>query len=176
MKEVWKVIECFTAYEVSNMGRVRKIHPSKNIKGDYAKTGLLKAQPLKGGYMSVGLYKNGKFNSKTVHRLVAIAFLINPSNKQQVNHIDCNPSNNKLSNLEWVTPIENVHHSMKHGHFDRCIKRGEDNHLSKLKEHEVLEIRDKYKGEISKNKLADEYNVNKRLIDFIVQRKIWKHI
>ena len=62
-------------------------------------------------YLIVVVSENGKQKQYYVHRLVASAFIPNPENKPQVNHIDGNPSNNNISNLEWVTGKENVLHS-----------------------------------------------------------------
>ena len=70
------------------------------------------------GYRKVNLYDlNGHCSKKYVHRLVAEAFIPNPENKPNVNHIDCNPSNNYVHNLEWCTQSENIKHCMKVGRY-----------------------------------------------------------
>lgn len=64
-------------------------------------------------YRKVVISKHGKQKNFLVHRLVAEAFIPNPENKPEVNHIDGNPSNNNVKNLEWVTHSENVRHSLE---------------------------------------------------------------
>ena len=65
----------------------------------------------KKGYLLVKLYKNGKCKNHQVHRLVAIAFIDNPLNKEQVNHINAIKTDNRVENLEWATHLENNQHS-----------------------------------------------------------------
>lgn len=79
------------------------------------------------GYKSVSATINGKQKHFLVHRLVATAFLPNPSKKPYINHIDGNRINNDLSNLEWCTSKENTQHAMKIGHisFSTYAKAGE---------------------------------------------------
>lgn len=103
LKVEWKLIEGFDGiYSVSNYGEVRN-----------NKTGRL-MKPIKNekGYLRVGLTTNGKLKCMRVHRLVAQAFIHNPDNKPEVNHIDFNKENNCVSNLEWVTGKENTKHSL----------------------------------------------------------------
>lgn len=69
--------------------------------------------------------KDGKYKQVYVHRLVALAFIPNPENKPQVNHIDVDPSNNHVSNLEWVTNQENMDHNLAHAIIGTCVKTGE---------------------------------------------------
>lgn len=64
------------------------------------------------GYRVLSLYRNGVQDQRTVHRLVAEAFIDNPKNLPEVNHKDGNKSNNKVKNLEWVTKSENVQHAV----------------------------------------------------------------
>lgn len=101
--EIWKKIEEFPDYEVSNQGRVRRPGSVWNGHKGHIAVGTDRG----GGYMVVGLTKGKKHYSRLMHRLVAQAFIPNPNNKPCVNHIDCNPSNNNVDNLEWCTKKEN---------------------------------------------------------------------
>jgi hypothetical protein len=96
--EVWKVIESYENYEISNLGNVKNTNTGR----------LLKSCKL-GGYVVVGLCKT-KVKTMQLHRLVANAFIPNPENKPHVNHIDKNTNNNNVTNLEWCTPLENNIH------------------------------------------------------------------
>ena len=110
MNEIWRKIEGFEKYEVSNLGRVRSLN--------YRQTGESKTLRLcknSTGYLHVDLYKNGNRYYKKVHRLVANAFIPNIDNKPQINHIDGNKINNRVDNLEWVTASENIHHAWTTG-------------------------------------------------------------
>lgn len=105
-KEEWRPVVGFEKlYEVSNMGNVRSIqfHGKKRIR----LLSIIKDNRV--GYLSVKLrdWENATEGNYLIHRLVAQAFIPNPDNKPQVDHIDTNPSNNKVSNLQWVTPLEN---------------------------------------------------------------------
>jgi hypothetical protein len=99
--EVWKSVKDYDNYEVSNLGKVRN-----------KKTGRILKAHCNGGYLIVGLSYKGKTRSHRVHQLVALAFIDNPENKPQVNHIDKDGTNNKLSNLEWCTSAEDAAHKL----------------------------------------------------------------
>lgn len=99
MQEIWKEIKNNKEYFVSNYGNIR--HNNKILKGWIQNT----------GYRTVALHEK----KYSVHRLVAQAFIPNPEDKPQVNHIDGNKLNNKANNLEWVTSKENVKHAWDNG-------------------------------------------------------------
>lgn len=90
--------------------------------------------PDKQGYLRVLLFANGVHKNCQVHRLVATAFIPNPKNLPVVNHIDGNPKNNRVNNLEWCTQSANVLHAIhslnRLGHSFppkkiRCVETGE---------------------------------------------------
>ena len=96
-EEIWKDIAGYEGvYKISNLGRVKSLN--------YLRKGIEKERiPNKNnsGYLIVGLHKNGKIKQFLIHRLVAEAFIENPENLPQVNHIDENKLNNCVENLEW---------------------------------------------------------------------------
>ena len=98
----WRNIpSCDERYYVSSDGRV------------LGANGLLKPVRGKDGYLRCNIAQDGKFRLWLVHRLVAKAFIPNPDNKPEVNHIDGDKANNNVSNLEWVTREENIRHAHK---------------------------------------------------------------
>ena len=105
--ERWKVVEGTDGLlEVSTFGRVRS-----NMRDGR----ILKATPDNKGYMRLHVTIKRERKAFKIHRLVAEAFIPNPDNKPQVNHIDGDKSNNAVSNLEWVTSKENAQHALRTG-------------------------------------------------------------
>lgn len=110
VKEIWKEISGYNGlYQVSNLGNVRSM-PREGTKG-----GIMKlSHYMRNSYLIVQLYLNGKGKRYFVHKLVAQAFIPNPLNKPQVNHKNGIKTDNRVSNLEWVTCQENIEHAYKH--------------------------------------------------------------
>lgn len=144
---------------------------SKKLNNKKIKTSISKC-----GYEKVTLSKDGEKFYFTVHRLVALSFISNPNNKPHVNHIDGNKLNNRIDNLEWCTMSENMQHAFKNKLHIPSGAKGERSARSKLKEVDVLEIRNLISLGCSVNRLALKYGVNRSSIRDIRIRKTWSHI
>lgn len=106
INENWKRIDNYPRYSISDAGRVRREEfYSKN--GMLMKAMNMKTTLTKDGYAGLGLTNDNGTKSFMVHRLVAQAFIPNPENKPQVNHLDEDKTNNNVENLAWVTSKEN---------------------------------------------------------------------
>lgn len=118
MREKWRDIPDFKGlYQVSNLGNVRSSEREVwNGSKYYTKPEkVLKNNVMKIGYCRVTLTKDGKQEQFYIHRLVADAFIPNPNGLNEIDHIDANPKNNRVSNLRWVTHRENMLHSRELG-------------------------------------------------------------
>lgn len=118
-EEIWKPYPKYPSIEASNFGRIRtKDRYVRNGKGlRLVKGRILKQRYDKDGYLYVSTSINGKNITLRAHRIVASAFIPNPNNYPEVNHIDCNRANNVVSNLEWCTSKYNSQYRDKLGHF-----------------------------------------------------------
>ena len=112
--EEWKVIKDFPRYMISSYGRVFSTKRNKILKPYNSH-----------GYCVVDLgERRDNRRASYVHRLVADAFISNPDNKEEVNHINSVRHDNRVENLEWVTPSENVKHAWKYGNARVTEKMG----------------------------------------------------
>lgn len=186
-EEIWLPCPGFEdRYSVSSLGRVRREQTTNaGQAGSLLKTGF------RGKYKRVSFMVNGHCVGKSVHRLIAIAFHGQPtSERSEVNHKDGCKTNNRAGNLEWTSRKENAQHAKrlglipnakngKHGSITQpgCKPTGEHHHQAKLTDSQVIEIRQKYQPKTySLKRLAQEYNITKSNIRFIVTGRSWKHL
>lgn len=161
-EEIWKQAPGYEGlYNVSNLGNVFSIVSNR-----------LLTPYLRKGYKSVWLTKMRIEKNILIHRLVAIAFIPNPENKKEVNHLDGVRNNSLVTNLEWATHAENIQHADKTG---LRSNKGENCKTSKLTSQDVFEIR-RMKGIMTQRALAKKFNVKSPTINAVQQRQNWKHI
>lgn len=165
--EKWKEIPDYEEmYAVSNCGKVKSLRFGRTLKPSLH-SGT--------GYSRVSLCKQGMCKVHYIHQLVAKLFLTRKANNLEVNHIDGNKTNNKVTNLEWVTHHENVLHSHKLGINKKNQVRGSRTGSAKLNEKQVLEIK-RLKGTKTHEELAKKYNVSTGSIWHIFANRTWTHV
>lgn len=149
-----------TKYSISNIGLVRNDVKNKLLKPYYHK-----------GYAKIQLLHNKKSKEFFIHRLVATAFIPNPDNKPQVNHINGDKSCNYDFNLEWVTGVENMQHAYKTG-------------LNKYHQHNVITSIDKVEkicqlleqNELNLSQIGIKVGVSRQAVGRILQKKTYRKI
>ncbi len=170
-EEEWKVIRNYSDYAISNFGRIKRLtHGRCTFIGR-----ILKPQIDTNGYLIISLCKNGKAKTITIHKLVTEAFLGPCPDGKEVNHIDGNKKNPYVSNLEYVTPKENMKHAYENSLVP--ILKGTKHGMAKLDDGRVLKIKKLYKtGKYSQGKLAKRFNCRQATISRIINNKLWKHV
>jgi hypothetical protein len=168
--EIWKQIPNYEGlYDVSNLGRVRSYQNFGFALKDNPK--MMKQTKNKYGYVGLTLCKKGKREQVEVHRIVARAFLPHSGCGMQIDHINGVKTDNRVENLEWVTPKENTLRSVANG----LKPTGERHWKSKLTQKQVKEIRTLYKtGKYSHRKLGAMFGVTHVNIGQIVRNETWK--
>ena len=168
--EIWRDVVGYEGiYQVSNMGRMKSII--------WRCARLINPCLHTGGYLILGLYKDGKRRNHYLHVLVAQAFIPNPDNKLQINHIDGDKTNNHVENLEWTTRKENIQHSWKIGL--RISRKGTANKNSKLTSEQVHYIRSHYvhhSRKFGSRALSKMFNVDPETILNVVKYKTYKDV
>jgi len=157
-------------YKISNRGELRKIL----INGILGKeSGTVGTQ----GYKVTKLYAYGKKTMRSIHSMVAEAFIGPYPKDKEINHIDGNKQNNSVENLEYITKTENMNHAIKMGL--RWVPKGSACKQSILTESDVAEIRRiaKERGfRCGQKQLANQFGVSERTIQSIIYREHWKHV
>jgi hypothetical protein len=194
--ETWKPLIGFEShYEISNIGRVKRIKPQFG-----ATVGrILKWKLSHDGYPQVYISINGRTQTLKVHTLVMLTFTGPRPPKMHINHIDGNKMNAAVGNLEFCTAKQNQVHASKHGllatgersgsrlhiatrprgdnHYSRQhpekLARGERNANSKLTAEQVREIR---QHKLSIRLMALKYGVSRENIKRVLNRRIWAHV
>lgn len=148
-------------YLITNEGKVIST-AYKGKKGRYCE---LKDNPDHDGYRIITLNHKGRKYTRKIHRLVAEAFIPNPNDLPQVNHLDGDKSNNSVENLEWADCVSNIHHAMNHK------LRYSISNLDKISAVcDMLENSDK-----SFKDIADECGVSKGVVAKVKEKRIWKN-
>ena len=165
--EVWRAIAGYEGiYEVSDVGRVRRISTGR----------ILKQFPNLRGYLRLNLFLRGKPTTHYVAHLVADAFLqAKSSTDQVVRHLNDVKTDNRAVNMARGTYSENNLDAIRNSKFHP--PRGSAHYCAKLTEDDVREIRRLYAtGKFSHQKLALRFGVNKHTISKMVRRQAWKHV
>lgn len=173
--EIWKDIEGYEGlYQISNLGRVKSLKRicQSAVGGRTVPEIVRKPRYNKDGYMYVNLHKDGVRKSKKIHRMVAEAFIPNPENKPEVNHI-IDKRHNDWESLEWVTKSENE----KHAHaIGKKNHKGSNHSQAKLSEGKVMCILEMSLLGISGRDISFIYGVSDSTIYSILSGKKWTHV
>lgn len=149
-------------YEVSDQGRIRR--PVVYLKGGR----------LPRGYRLIGLWRHNRAHHYLVHQLVLMAFVGTCPPGQEIDHIDGDPSNNRLENLEYVTRLENMTRSLPKRRATQV--RGERSPKAKLSEADVREMRRLAADGVGYRALARRFGVAYPTARNVVLRERWAHI
>lgn len=160
-----RVIKGFSNYTISEDGKV------------YSKLSLKYLSQVKNlfGYETIGLKsdKDGLFYQKRVHRLVAEAFIPNPENKPEVNHIDGDKTNNCVENLEWCTSKENKTHAWNTKLYTDKL---EDHYCAVYSNNQIEQVCQLLSEGFRNKDVAEITNIHKDVIAHIKRGDIWKDI
>jgi hypothetical protein len=158
VNEIWKDIPDYEGfYQVSSFGRVRSLsRVVECFNGKRSHKGKVLKPRLRNGYLAVNIHVLGKSIDENIHVFVAQAFIGERPDKRQVNHIDGNKLNNHADNLEYCSPSENS----KHANTIGLCGRGENRHNAKLKNSEVIKIREMAKSGMGDIEISKIFNVS----------------
>jgi len=177
MTEVWKpIVGWGDCYEVSNLGRVRsltRVITYSNGRKRKHKGQILRGAPDTGGYLQVPLKKNGNGGPLAVHRLVARAFLGDPPDGLELDHINGDKSDNRVENLEYVTHSEN---QMRAYALGLCAQpKGSKSPASKLSEEDVDEMLRLRQDGHDLGFISERFSVGTSQVCRILSGQSWSH-
>lgn len=163
VKELWRPLLEYKGIKVSSVGRICKAANKSR------KERILTEFPKdRDGYCRCSVQKlDGTWTSQPVHRLVAKAFISNSMNKQVVNHIDGDRTNNRVENLEWVTPRENVIHSFRFGSRRKCKTVPKRTILTDFQISQIDKLRELY----TVNQISKLFNIAYQSLKNIIHKK-----
>ena len=123
------------------------------------------------------MYNDAGRKCKLVHRLVAEAFLPNPDNKSDVNHINGCKTDANICNLEWATASENMYHAHSNGLRPVLNTQGEKNGFAKLTEAEVIQIKQLLSdGKLTQKTIGSQFNVSRSTVKDIKSGRRWNYL
>lgn len=174
-REVWKSVEGWDNYMISNLGRLKGIR-RLNGKGVISYGEFLVGYTNKKGYVIARLYDSTKKITTPIHRLVAKHFNMKPSGATEIHHLDGDKKNNKSDNLMWVNKRTHVAITLKETKFGDGVT-GEKHGMSKISASSVLKIREEYTGKYGNVVwLSKKYNITKTHIHRIVKNRAWQSL
>ncbi len=165
MDEIWKPVPGGNGnHEVSNLGRIRRVNRRTFTGVDDGK-----------GYRRVGIVANGRRKLWFVHQLVAQVFIGEKPPGYHVNHIDSHRANNRVDNLEYVTPLGNQRHSWATTNR-QPPHRGEATNFAKLSESDVIQIRRMRAEGLTYKAIAQHFDTKPANVWHICVGRTWKHL
>lgn len=178
---IWKDIRGWTGcYQVNRKGQVKSLPRLKRFVLHGVEKWIMTKEILLRPYLGTDGYYyyflSDKKRDKTSHlsrpRLIGTHFISNPKRKKEINHKNCNRTDDRIGNLEWVTKKENAHHSIKNSHYTILLP-GEKNPAAKLTTSQVKAIR---KDNRVHRLIAADYGVCRENISQIKRNARWKHV
>lgn len=177
-EEEWRpIVGLEKSHEINREGCIRSIKREKvdRLGRRFSYGGkICKSFKNVDGYIAITLHCDGCQKQIRVHRAIAEAFIPNPENKPQVNHINGIKDDNRIENLEWCTAMENVRHAHKIGLSSP--PKGSEHFASAITEIDVIEIRRLRSTGVELKELSSMFGVSESVISNISNHRSWVHV
>jgi hypothetical protein len=164
--EEWRDVPGISNLQASTGGRIRSIV--------WGRAKVVSVWPTAKGYLRVYLRREGRRRVFTVHRLICLTFIGPRPDGMQINHKNEVKADNRIENLEYVTPLANVRHSYKNLIANHV--RGESCGLAKLTTEQVVEIRRTKANSSDHRQMAERFGVSLGTVQSVARGKTWKHV